>query len=597
MKQNIALECINLGKCYRSYQRPFHRVLDLLDVPATGGPEGKRYTENWAIRGFDLTLQKGERLGIIGRNGAGKSTLLQLICGRLQSSEGSFTVNGRIQALLELGTGFYPEFNCRDNIRASLAVADVPEKEIHRLEEEIIEFAELWDVAEQPVRTYSTGMYTRLAFATATALKPDILVIDEVFHAGDATFVGKSSERMRQLTENDGATVLFVTHSLAMMERFCTRAILLEKGRVITEGTSLDVSRYYSARIREEEEINLMARQGKLRKRSLLAAGITNPDCELLCRLSVPPATSSEGCRIYSIQLESDLHPPVELPLSDTEQEKKTASQGRLIVDPDHLDWGPSQHDSSGALYRNCGGNQGQTGNAPFAFHLSTDVSVQQSKLTLSYWLAKEQNLILEVFHQGKFRLIGNVSGEGQRQQISFSLPALQQGKQPPPGVPADARYGDGICQIHNFGIRGTEGREKRIFITGEDMTAWFQVDFLQPQTTFVATLCIYHIDTTPMCQVFMPSNEIDIANGPDHLEFTVDFSPLRFGEGEYTVTLAVYQECDMADAQENHAHCVLDRALTFRIEQPEGIRKGFGRFLHPVRWQAHPLRQTNEIL
>ena len=219
------------------------------------------YREFWAVCNLHLQIRRGERIGIIGRNGAGKSTLLKLICGNLVPSEGSVpVVAGRIQALMELGTGFHPEFTGRQNIHAALAYQGLPSHEIREKEAAIVDFAELEGFIDQPLKTYSAGMYTRLAFSTATAVEPDILMIDEVLGAGDAYFAGKCFERMRQIAIDSGATVLFVSHDLASVQKLCDRVVWLERGCVRLDGEPLDVSKAYYKTVQQEEAQCLLAR-------------------------------------------------------------------------------------------------------------------------------------------------------------------------------------------------------------------------------------------------------------------------------------------------------------------------------------------------
>lgn len=228
-------------------------MLELLGVKA---PKSS-YDEFWALRDISLSVKRGERVALIGRNGAGKSTLLSIVCGRLQPTDGSVKVAGQIQALMELGTGFHPEFTARENVFASLAYHGVTGRRAAALLDEIIDFAELEDFVDQPVKTFSAGMYTRLAFSTATAIEPDILIIDEVLGAGDAYFAAKSAERMKRLTVESGATVLFVSHDMSSVERLCERAIWIERGRMHMEGTALEVSKAYYASVMKQEEERL----------------------------------------------------------------------------------------------------------------------------------------------------------------------------------------------------------------------------------------------------------------------------------------------------------------------------------------------------
>lgn len=195
----------------------------------------KRHQEYWALQDINLTVKKGEAVGVIGANGAGKSTLLKLICGALHSTTGEIVVNGRILSLLELGTGFYPELTGIENIYNSASMQGFSKTEINTKLQEIIEFADIGEHINAPVKTYSSGMYVRLAFALYACLDPDIYIVDEALSVGDVFFQQKCYERMRQMKEQ-GVTIIMVSHDPAPIVNFCNRAVLIEKGKIIGEG-------------------------------------------------------------------------------------------------------------------------------------------------------------------------------------------------------------------------------------------------------------------------------------------------------------------------------------------------------------------------
>lgn len=258
-----AIEVANVSRVFRRYQHPRYRIMELfgLPIPKNG------YDEFQALGDINLTVGRGERVALIGRNGAGKSTLLSIICGRLQPSSGEVRVNGRIQALMELGTGFHPDFTARENVIATLAMNGITGRKARGMVDDVIDFAELEEFQDQPVKTFSAGMYARLAFSASTAIEPDILIIDEVLGAGDAYFASKSAERMRRLTIDTGATVLFVSHDMSSVERLCERAIWIDHGRSIMEGSALQVSKAYYASVLKYEEERLSARTQQAKKR------------------------------------------------------------------------------------------------------------------------------------------------------------------------------------------------------------------------------------------------------------------------------------------------------------------------------------------
>jgi len=264
---DAAIRLHGVGKMYKQYRRPTDRLFDALGLGSIRFWRRDAFQEFWALRDLDLEVQPGERVGLIGPNGAGKSTLLKLVANVLAPTEGRVRVDGTVQALLELGTGFHPEFTGRQNIHASLAYRGLSPSQIHDREEDIVAFAELEEFIDQPVKTYSAGMYARLAFTTATVLEPDILIIDEVLSVGDAYFMGKCIDRMKRLTERAGATVLFVSHDTTGIQRLCPRTVYINHGQVVADGDSLEVVKAYQQDVARREQDRLRARNLKLRRK------------------------------------------------------------------------------------------------------------------------------------------------------------------------------------------------------------------------------------------------------------------------------------------------------------------------------------------
>lgn len=244
----VAISAKNLGKCYQLYAQPHDRLKQFLW-------RGRRqyFREFWALRDVSFEVAQGEVLGIIGRNGSGKSTLLQLVCGTLTPTVGEVAVQGRIAALLELGAGFNPEFSGRENVFMSATVLGLSQKEIEQRYEAIVDFSGIRDFIDQPVKTYSSGMYVRLAFSVAINVDPDILVIDEALSVGDGEFARKSFERIRTMKEA-GKTILFCSHSLYQVEAFCNRVLWLDHGDIKLFGDPQSVVQGYSASLLNHAE-------------------------------------------------------------------------------------------------------------------------------------------------------------------------------------------------------------------------------------------------------------------------------------------------------------------------------------------------------
>lgn len=230
----------NLTKTYLLYNSHSDRVKEVFH------PLRKKYHHPFnALTDISLDIQKGETVGIVGRNGSGKSTLLQIICGILQPTAGMAQVSGRVSALLELGAGFNPEFTGRQNIFINAAIIGLNREEINDRLEAILDFADIGEFVDQPVKTYSSGMYVRLAFAIAINVEPDILVVDEALSVGDTSFQAKCFAKFQEF-QDKGVTILFVTHALDLITRYCSTALLLENGMIHAAGSPKEIVDEYN---------------------------------------------------------------------------------------------------------------------------------------------------------------------------------------------------------------------------------------------------------------------------------------------------------------------------------------------------------------
>lgn len=251
MTNDIAIKIENLSKVYKIFDKPIDRMKEALH------PFHKRYSKDfYALKDISFTLKKGETLGIIGKNGAGKSTLLKIITGVLTPSSGKVQVNGRIASLLELGAGFNPEMTGIENIYMNGTIMGYNKEEMDKKLDSIISFADIGDFINQPVKMYSSGMFARLAFAVNAFIEPDILIVDEALSVGDIEFQNKCYKKFEEL-RNKGITILFVTHDINAILKFCNVAFLMEKGTLIGIGTSKDIVDLYKKRLGEKVQTDL----------------------------------------------------------------------------------------------------------------------------------------------------------------------------------------------------------------------------------------------------------------------------------------------------------------------------------------------------
>ncbi|MBC5764747.1 ABC transporter ATP-binding protein [Ramlibacter albus] len=288
MSSEFAIRARGLGKTYSLYERPADRLKQLL------WGRWRNYAREFrALQSIDLEIRPGEVIGVVGRNGAGKSTLLQMVCGTLQPSAGELEVNGRVAALLELGAGFSPDFTGLENIYMNAAILGLTRAEVDARLADIVAFADIGDFIRQPVKTYSSGMFMRLAFAVATAVEPDILVIDEALSVGDGAFARKSFDRIMKLKEA-GKTILFCSHSMYQVEALCSRAMWIEAGQLRQFGPAAQVTSAYQASLNAAMSPTLIA--------------------EAPAAASAPPGTA----RITRVDASADGHHGNELTLHST---------------------------------------------------------------------------------------------------------------------------------------------------------------------------------------------------------------------------------------------------------------------------------------
>ena len=303
MSQSIAIHADNLGKCYRVFPSPRARL-----AQGFWGTKRRLYQEQWALRGVSFELEAGKTLGVVGRNGSGKSTLLQLLCGTLTPTEGTVHCQGRVAGLLELGSGFNPEFSGLENVYLNASLLGLNQRQTEAKLDAILAFADIGDYVHQPVKTYSSGMALRLAFAVQANIDPDILIVDEALAVGDELFQKKCYARLSQLKAS-GTSILLVTHSCAQIIQHCDQALLLHKGQPQLLGKPSLVTTTYQqlANAPDEEWVAVINR-----KRALHNAP---PEANQLDASLVPKSReiyASQGVEIQSIGIET----PNGLPLN-----------------------------------------------------------------------------------------------------------------------------------------------------------------------------------------------------------------------------------------------------------------------------------------
>jgi lipopolysaccharide transport system ATP-binding protein len=297
----------SVSKLYRLYRRPSDRLRELL--PGSG----PRHTDFWALREISFQLEKGEMLGIVGPNGSGKSTLLEIVSGILQPTSGRIVARGRVAALLELGAGFNPDFTGRENVYLNGEIMGLNRGEIQKALPSIEAFAEIGEFIARPVKEYSSGMYVRLAFATAIHVQPEILIVDEALAVGDAVFANRCIRKFEELRERK-VTVLFVSHDLGLVKQLSTQAILLLNGRIEARGAPSDVINRYIGLVLEKQAPQI---QKDLRVRASFRHGDGSSEVRSVEILNAAgePVTSVASGECITVRVRSRFHSAVSDPM------------------------------------------------------------------------------------------------------------------------------------------------------------------------------------------------------------------------------------------------------------------------------------------
>ncbi len=611
---DIAINIINLGKAYRLYNKQSDKILDSLGINRLLFYKKNYYQEFWALRDINLIVERGERVGLIGRNGAGKSTLLKIIAGNITPAVGKIIVNGKVDALMELGTGFHPEFTGRENIRASLGLYGFSHKEIKRLEDEIIDFAELDEFIDYPIKTYSAGMYARLAFSVSTMLKPDILIIDEILGAGDAYFAGKCIERMKRLTEESGATVLFVSHDISSVQRLCDRAVFLEKGKIVSDGDVLEVSKKYMAMIREMENNRLKLKSLGLQKRDAAVIRTEYGKNVLLFHLIEENWDRIKGRYPFlSIEFSIDEGYNEKIEIGEP-MDNDPSRQGYLITSPRCTDW--SLPDKiNGKVLRYVSDCDGIYKHAPFVFKFPEHITeFKEVYLTLTYLDIYTGKLFVEIYDGEKYVRVGEIKFEKSNveKRVEFKIGDIlrnfKNGNLEQENVNSqndfNANQGDQISQPHLFKTTGdiygespeilryikifdSDMNERYVFISREKMVIRLYYETNEKIENPVFVVAIYGVDGSVINQAISSKDgfRIESINGKGFVDLIYD--PLIIGEGDYVVSAGIFKSVDLINRGENPAYSVHDRRYLLKVKQPYNLRVPLGIVNQDIRWEA----------
>ena len=583
---DIAIKIEGVAKSFRRFRHPGWRALDAFGVAIPRS----RYDVFEALKGVDIEVRQGERVALIGRNGAGKSTLLRLISGQMQPDSGRISIAGNIQALMELGTGFHPDFTGIENIRAALALQGMGGSSLRAQIDEIIDFTELEGFIDRPVREYSAGMYARLAFAVATTIEPEILIVDEILGAGDAYFVGKSIQRMKRLTES-GATVLFVSHDMSSVQLLCERAVWIDHGTVRKDGPILPVSKAYLAAVREDEEVRTRARSMSLTRQQ--AAALDRESPVVLFRLvGANGKAPVKPVAVSALRFGAD-----HAVQGVIEPNRRDADGNGPILDAAHMNWrGPEL-----LAGRSCwlfGDFGGLYGHAPWQITWPAR-RLKDTWIELDFRPSESDEIAVEQFDpetNSYVRLVA-INTDTRGQWGSIRVPTLQPQSEAEHVIakldllelkPED-RYGSGEAAITAFGFLDGEGERRHTLITGEGSSAAMAYSVQGEVRDPVAVVAIYRPDGTCAMQVVSNRDGRTLGAVSGEGLIRVEFSPLHLGPGDYIVSIALFKELNIATRVEPQAYDLHDRCYALKVLPPAGVGIEIGTVNQPATWELSP--------
>lgn len=573
---SYSIEVRNVSKMYKIYKSNFDKILDLL-----GFSFQKNYEEFWPLKDINLSMLKGEKVGIIGRNGAGKTTLLSMIANNFKPTTGIIKVDGRVNALFVLGTGFHPEFSGRENIKSSLAFQGITGKEALDIEKEVISFSELEEFIDQPLKTYSAGMYTRLAFTVATAIKPEVLIIDEILGAGDAYFNAKALERMDILT-NSGATVLFVSHDLSSVQKICNRCIWIDKGKIREDGKTLDVIKSYSADVRRREELRLLSQNSGVDLKN-----IDSDTKQLLFRFitSENSAPKQKSFCVHKIKIFIKNNLFSDINLGDSMD--NSIEQDGYIITNDKVNWSKSikKEDRWCREFKDVGA---EYIHAIGIFNIPKVVNIDDISFEIEYFDDFEDEILFEIYDSNKksydqlmsFNCLHSntwIQKNYKKEDSYKDTEELKSTTDDSGKKEENDIYGTGELIITKFKILDENQEEKYIFTLNEKLIFRLYYQTFEDIYKPVFVVAIYKPDGTTITQLIdkEKNSTIDKLDKKGFVDFEID--SLKIGRGEYLISIAIFHDIDLINPVEQAVYCLHDRKYKFKIEQPFGINMDLG--------------------
>lgn len=580
MSDETAVSLQNVGKMYKLYSNRLDMALEATGLIRLFPWRKARAREFWALRNINLEVKRGERLGIIGRNGAGKSTLLKLLTGNLAVTEGRVVVNGTVQALLTSGSGFHPEFTGYENVRSSLVYQGLNPDQIEAAVKDIAEFTELGDFLNQPFKLYSAGMQARLAFATATVLNPDVLIVDEILGAGDAYFWGKSIERMKGLVMS-GATVLIVSHALDQISRFCEHAVWMDRGKIVYYGTPITTIGAYEEYIHKLEDRRLQARNRK-KQAGENPADATDLQSDILTIRFCPSSSSSRhGLDLSRVDLYEGNLLYESLQVGDTQD--SDALQTMYVVTDSSEGWSNPMVDGA-RTFRRLHGGQGVAGDVRCEL---SHVNFNEAISCEVTYRADEASQV-ECWRQGVLIVANTLPPSSMWTTQKFNLESLFSS----PLSESDSKNAEtqkvrrwnneGSLTIKNVTLLDGTNNKKAVFTVGEQLLLDFEAHANQDgRFEVIPVVVLYRLDGIKVSSHIGDAISLQMKKG-EKISFGLTFPEINLGDGDYVFSVALYRTLNQWGEAE--IYDLIDRSYEFRVK---GNNPYNGLFTHCSVWRS----------
>lgn len=581
-----AIRLSGVSKLYKVFANRRERMLDALGIARVLPKGWVKPRMFWSLREVDLEIPTGSRIGIIGRNGAGKSTLLKMINGTIAPSEGTIDVRGKVQALFETGAGFHPEFTGYENIRAALTYQGLGHDAIEEAVQEIAVFTELEDFLAQPFKTYSMGMQARLTFATATAVNPDVLIVDEVLGAGDAYFLTKSAERMRRLVERTHATVLIVSHALDQVLRYCEECVWLERGRVARRGPALEVINAYEAFIHDLEDKRL---RGKNRLPRSDGEEVKDAFDRISLRVDWEGAPET-GCSISEIKLTRDGQTVEALGVGDVQDADLTHFASLILAGSD---WSEPLRAERGFCRDLVSVSEGGVARGQALFRAPGMIEEGAYDLEIRCRRNGAGKLVAVVLYNGEPIVAKAEAPQVQGAWADWKIPlgrlpkdAERRTKAPDAGTldPSTRRLyrwpSDGSVRFSHIELTDQSGRARAVFEVGSTMRLSFELRAeREGNYALVAGVSLYRVDGVFISNLISPEIPAVLAAGETR-RLEVVLSPVTLGNGHYVLSLSLFEK----KVTQETRYDLVARCVEFSIVGNDPLQAA-AVFQHPATW------------